>query len=38
MLTMVVRLSQHYNNLRWGTLWAINWRWVNGVPLCPITL
>jgi len=21
-----------------GTLWAINWRWGNGVPLRPITL
>jgi len=21
-----------------GTLWAINWRWGNGVPLYPITL
>jgi len=29
--------SWHYNKLRWGTLWAINWRWGNGVPLLHIT-
>jgi len=31
--------SYHCNNIRWGTLWAINWRRGNAVPLLsPITL